>query len=57
MEYFPTQPLSGNGGNPIQLDQTGDNGVFLDQIQFSTGYKFSNVYPSPRINAYNFAIN
>ena len=29
MDYFPSQPLSGNGGNPIQLDSTGDNSVFL----------------------------
>jgi hypothetical protein len=29
MDYFPSQPLTGNGGNPVQLDSTGDNSVFL----------------------------
>jgi hypothetical protein len=57
MQYYPSQPLAGNGGNPVQLDNTGDNSIFLDQIYYSLGHKFSNVYAPPRINAYNFAIN
>lgn len=57
MEYYPSQPLSGNAGNPIQVDSTGDNSVFLDQIMMSNGYMFSSLSPMPRINSYNFAIN
>lgn len=29
MDYYPSQPLSGNGGNPIEIDSTGSNGIFL----------------------------
>lgn len=29
MDYYPSQPYSGNAGNPVQLDATGDNSVFL----------------------------
>lgn len=29
MEYYPSQPLSGNGGNPIDFDGLGSNGIFL----------------------------
>lgn len=57
MEYYPSQPITGNGGNPIQLDSTGDNSVFLEQIFYTNGYMFSNLSPMPRINCYNFAIN
>lgn len=57
MEYYPSQPLTGNAGNPIQLDSTGNNSIFLDQIYLSNGYMFSKLMPNPRINAFNFAIN
>lgn len=29
MDYYPSQPLMGNGGNPVALDTSGDNSVFL----------------------------
>jgi hypothetical protein len=57
MEYYPSQPLTGNAGCPIQIDSTGDNSIFLDQIFLSNGYMFSKLLPNPRINAFNFAIN
>lgn len=57
MQWYPIQPYTGNGGNPIQVDTTGDNSVFLENILYSHDYMFSNLNPQPRINAYNFAIN
>lgn len=57
MEYYPSQPLTGNGGNPIEIDSTGNNSVFLEQIFQSHGLMFSKSKPMPRINSYNFAIN
>lgn len=57
MDYYPSQPLSGNGGNPVMVDQSGDNSIFLEQIYLSNGYMFSSLSPLPRINSYNFAIN
>jgi hypothetical protein len=47
----------GNGGNPMMLDNSGDNSIFLENIFYSHNYMFSNLTASPRINAYNFAIN
>lgn len=49
--------MSGNGGNPIEVDMYGSNGIYLEQINLSNGYLFSNLSPAHRINAYNFAIN
>ena len=57
MDYYPSQPLSGNGGNPIQVDSSGDNSVFLEQVFYSNNYMFSHLTAMPRMNAYNFAIN
>ena len=57
MNFYPPQPLAGNGGCPIQIDSSGDNSVYLNQIYYANGYMFSNSTPKPRINAYNFAIN
>jgi len=57
MEYFPSQALSGNGGNPIAIDNTGDNGIFLEQMNMANGFAFCKTVPMPKINAYNFAIN
>lgn len=57
MEYYPSQPISGNGGNPVQVDSSGDNSVYLEQLYLSNNYMFSKGTPLPRINAYNFAIN
>jgi hypothetical protein len=58
MDYFPSQPLSGNGGNPIQMDSTGDNSIFIDQIYMSNGFYLSSKPASVcRINAFNFSLN
>ena len=57
MQYFPPQPYQGNGGNPLNTDPFGDNSVYLENIYFANNYMFSNLMASPRINAYNFAIN
>lgn len=57
MEYYPTQPLTGNGGNPMDYDAMGSNGIFLEQINLSNGYFFSNMSPMHKINCFNFALN
>lgn len=57
MDYFPSQPLSGNGGCPVAIDDSGNNSVFLDQLYLASGIQFANHKAAPLINAYNFAIN
>jgi hypothetical protein len=37
MDYFPSLPLTGNAGNPIAMDSTGDNSIFLEQIALMRG--------------------
>lgn len=57
MNYYPSQPLVGNGGNPIQVDSSGDNSIFLEQLYLANDYIFSKQKAAPKINAFNFAIN
>jgi hypothetical protein len=58
MEYFPPQPIIGNGGNPCQIEGAeDDNSNFIENIFWSNNFMFNKVNPFPRINAYNFAIN
>ena len=40
MEYYPSQPISGNGGNPVSIDNFGNNSIYLDQLYMSNGYQF-----------------
>jgi hypothetical protein len=56
MDYHPSQPLLGNGGNPCLIEGQ-DNSAFVEQIFWSNNFMFNKVNPWPRINAYNFAIN
>lgn len=56
-EFFPSQPIIGNAGNPQILDTTGDNWAFYQQILLSSNYLFNTNFPFPKINMKNFAIN
>lgn len=56
-DYFPAQPILGNGGNPVLVDSSGDNSQFLMRLLTAYNYKFTTQIPQPRINAFNFAIN
>lgn len=56
-EFFPSQPITGNAGNPCILDTTGDCWPFYEQILLSTNYLFNTNMPVPKINTKNFAIN
>lgn len=56
-EFFPTQPITGNAGNPCTLDTTGDVWPFYEQILLSTNFMFNTNIPLPKINPKNFAIN
>lgn len=55
--YWPTQPIVGNAGNPEPVDGDVDNYVYMEQLLLSTLYLFSTNHPMPKINKYNFAIN
>lgn len=55
--YYPMQPIQGNAGNPVRIDQTGDNWNFIELILLANGYLFSTNTPMPRINTKNFAVN
>lgn len=56
-DYYPSQPIIGNAGNPQILDTTGDNWAFYQQILLSNNYLFNTNFPCPKINTKNFAIN
>lgn len=56
-EYFPSQPIIGNAGNPSTLDTTGDAWPFYEQLLLSSNFLFNTNLPTPKINIKNFAIN
>lgn len=56
-EYYPSQPIIGNAGNPQYLDTTGDNWEFYKQLLLSNNYLFNTNIPLPKINTRNFAVN
>jgi hypothetical protein len=56
-EFFPSQPIIGNAGNPQALDQTGDNWPFYEQLLLSSNFLFNTNIPLPKINQKNFAVN
>lgn len=56
-DFFPSQPLQGNAGNPTMIDNQPDNTIFLKQLYWSNNYMFNMNIPMPRINKTNFAIN
>lgn len=56
-DYYPSQPITGNAGNPQYLDTTGDNWDFYQQLLLSNNYLFNTNFPCPKINQKNFAVN
>lgn len=56
-DFYPSQPITGNGGNPVMVDYSGDNSEFLQYLLMAYNYKFVTQIPQPRINPYNFAVN
>lgn len=57
LDYYPTQPIIGNGGNPEDLDETGDNWPYYQLILLSNNFLFNTNIPYPKINQKNFAVN
>lgn len=55
--FYPTQPIVGNAGNPQAVDSTGDNWPFYQLLLLSSNRLFSTNHPMPKINPRNFAIN
>lgn len=56
-DFYPAQPITGNGGCPVQIDQSGDNSEFLQYLLMTYNYRFATNTPQPRINSFNFAVN
>lgn len=56
-DYYPSQPIIGNAGNPQALDTTGDAWPFYEQILLSSNFLFNTNIPLPKINIKNFAVN
>ena len=55
--FYPTQPIVGNAGNPEIVDTTGDNWPYYELLLLSSNRLFSTNHPYPKINPKNFAIN
>lgn len=56
-DYIPPQPITGNAGNPITLDNTSNNYPFIEEVHKSRNYKFATNSPYPDINIWNFCLN
>lgn len=56
-DFYPTQPIVGNAGNPEYFNNQMDNSAFLKQLYLSNNYHFNLNVPMPKINKVNFAIN
>ena len=56
-QFYPSQPIVGNAGNPEYYQGQSDNAPFLRQLYLSNNYIFNLNTPMPKINRVNFAIN